>query len=201
MKALTNRKYYRKMSLDELIEQAQKDDFSAIEELIKRQQNSVYATFYYLDPRREDLLDLTQEALFKMSKGIKNLRNPKTFKSWLNQIISNLFYDVIRKKVKTPNIISTDTFFEDNLLDITMDIPCKKKEPSQTTLGNELNDVIKSSIHRLPEQFRLAIVLREMQGLSYEEIAEITNSSVGTVKSRIARARGKLQEYLKPYIA
>ena len=60
--------------------------------------------------------------------------------------------------------------------------------------------MIKEAIRDLPEQFRIAIILRELQGLSYEEIAEITNSSVGTVKSRIARARGKLQNGLKSYI-
>ena len=64
-----------------------------------------------------------------------------------------------------------------------------------------MNDVIEESVRKLPDSFRLAIVLREFQGLSYEEIASITNTSVGTVKSRIARARNKLQEYLKGYIA
>jgi len=63
-----------------------------------------------------------------------------------------------------------------------------------------LEKIIKEAILALPEQFRIAIVLRELQGLSYEEIAEATNSSVGTVKSRIARARGKLQDGLKTYI-
>ena len=64
----------------------------------------------------------------------------------------------------------------------------------------QLEKIIKKAILELPEQFRIAIVLRELQGLSYEEIAEATKSSVGTVKSRIARARGKLQEGLRAYI-
>ena len=63
-----------------------------------------------------------------------------------------------------------------------------------------LENIIKNEIQNLPEPFRIAILLREFQGLSYEEIAIATNSSIGTVKSRIARARGKLQEELKPYI-
>ena len=67
-------------------------------------------------------------------------------------------------------------------------------------MSTELEKIIKTEIQNLPEQFRIAIILRELQGLSYEEIAEATNSSIGTVKSRIARARGKLQEELKSYI-
>ena len=67
-------------------------------------------------------------------------------------------------------------------------------------MSAELEKIIKKAILELPEQFRIAIVLRELQGLSYEEIAEATKSSVGTVKSRIARARGKLQEGLRAYI-
>ena len=67
-------------------------------------------------------------------------------------------------------------------------------------LNDELDLVIKKSIDRLKEPFKMAIVMREIQGLSYDEIARATNSSIGTVKSRIARARCKLQEYIKPYI-
>jgi RNA polymerase sigma-70 factor (ECF subfamily) len=72
--------------------------------------------------------------------------------------------------------------------------------PSQKAIGNELDIVIKDSISRLAEPFKIAIVMRELQGLSYEQIADATKSNIGTVKSRIARARGKLKEYIKPYI-
>ena len=76
----------------------------------------------------------------------------------------------------------------------------KKKLPQENTLASELNNKIINAIHSLPEQFRIAIILREIQGLSYEEIAQITQASIGTIKSRIARARTKLQEILKPYL-
>ena len=67
-------------------------------------------------------------------------------------------------------------------------------------MTSELEKIIKKAILNLPNQFKIVIILRELQGLSYEEIAQVTHSSVGTVKSRIARARGKLQEDLKAYI-
>ena len=81
------------------------------------------------------------------------------------------------------------------------DVPCKECTPEESSLNTELNCIIERSIHKLPDSFKLAIVLREFQGLSYEEIAQITNTNVGTVKSRISRARTKLQEDLKAYIA
>ncbi len=181
---------------------AQQDDIDALEELVKRNQDSVYASFYYLSADCQDILDLTQEALLKMAKNIKNLKDPAKFKPWLNQIVTRLFYDHIRsinRKLKTVPIDKKKDDEQDRF-NVT-DIPCKKCTPEESSLNSELNCIIEKSIHKLPDSFRLAIVLREFQGLSYEEIADITNTNVGTVKSRIARARNKLQEDLKAYIA
>lgn len=200
---LFSKKQYKKFATEELVELAQKDNTEALEELIKRNQSAVYASFYYLSSECQDILDLTQEALLKMARNIKSLKEPKKFKSWLNQIVTNVFYDYIRKSNRAPQTIPIDKS-DDEKIDSCpkiIDLPCKSKNPEENTLGDELSDVIESSIHRLPSAFRLAIVLREFQGLSYEEIAEITKTNVGTVKSRIARARSKLQEDLKSYIA
>ncbi len=196
-----NRKKYKNFTTEELIEKAQSDDVCAVEELIKRYQNTVYASFYYLSKDCSDILDLTQEALVKMSKNIKNLREPKKFKSWLNQIVTNLFYDYLRRKNRSCQTVSIDNKTDENENCNVIELPARSNNPEEKTLHGELNDVIEESVRKLPDSFRLAIVLREFQGLSYEEIASITNTSVGTVKSRIARARNKLQEYLKGYIA
>lgn len=185
----------------DLIILAQNDDYDAIEELIKREQKNVYASFCYLGANKESLSDLTQEVLFRMSKNIKNLKNPKLFKSWLGQIITNLFYDELRKKQKFPDSISIDSYWandekdENTILHICDD----KLKPDERTIGKETSEIIQEMICRLPEHFRIVIILRELQGLSYEEIAKITQTNVGTVKSRISRARNKLQECLKPY--
>ena len=194
-------RYHKNLTRENLILLAQQDDYYALEELIKREQKNAYAMFYYYDPERQDLADLTQEALFRMAKNIKNLREPKKFQSWFNMIITHLFYDEIRKKQKKPPTISIDINpnEETNVINIA-EIRDKKKMPQETTLAGELNNKIIGAIHALAEPFRIAIVLRELQGLSYEEIAEITNTSVGTIKSRIARARTKLQENLRPYL-
>ena len=190
------------MNLYDLICSAQEDDYHAISEIIKREQKNIYASFCFLNAPKESICDLTQETLLRMAKNIKNLKNPQYFKSWLGQIISNLFYDELRKKQKHANAISIDSFWQDeNKEDYTLNICDTTSTPDQKTLNKELTEVIREMIGKLPEHFRLVIILREIQGLSYEEIANITQTSIGTVKSRISRARNKLQECLKPYLS
>ena len=119
----------------------------------------------------------------------------------LNTIITNLFYDELRKSARKPDSISIDEDdCENSTFNLLSLIPDKKCKPPEKCISNELEKIIREAIQKLPEPFRIAIVLRELQGLSYEEIALATKSSVGTVKSRIARARCKLQEGLKAYI-
>lgn len=200
------KKKYKSLNMTNLIELAQNNDNKAIEELVKRIQSSIYATIFYLDPKKENINDFTQEVLLRVVKNIKSLKNPKLFKSWLNQIITNMFYDDMRKKYREPNIISIDANNDEkdnNHINVSSPIQLEDYHPRplEHTLSLELNDLIKKSIHKLPDQFRLALVLREFQGLSYDEIAKLTNVNVGTVKSRISRARNKLQEYLKGYVA
>ena len=194
-----NKLQYKKMPLEELVVLSQQNDFKALEELIKREQKNVFAAFSYLSSTKENVSDLTQEALLRVAKNIHNLKNPKLFKSWLNQIVTNLFYDELRKNQRKAETVSLDDDTEDSS-PIKFQLLDKKCKPHEKCISSELEKIIKNAILGLPEQFRIAIILRELQGLSYEEIAKATHSSIGTVKSRIARARGKLQEDLKAYI-
>lgn len=189
---------YKKIPLEELILLSQKSDYKALEELIKREQKNIFATFSYLSKKRENIADLTQEALLRMARGLSNLKNPKTFKSWLNQIITNLFYDDLRKSTRRPETISIDNDRGES--HYHTQIPDTRSRPMEKIMSSELDRIIKEEIQTLPDHFRIAIILRELQGLSYEEIANATNTNVGTVKSRIARAREKLQDGLKHYM-
>lgn len=192
------------MNMTDLVIKCQEDDQIALEELIRRNEKVVYSTIYHLDPNRTDIADLAQEVLFRMARGIKKLRSPATFKFWLNQIITNLFYDELRRKTRRLATVSMDApYFDssDEEMSQTRDIQDVSQMPEETTLSGELDKVIKSAMENLPEQFRVVIVLRELQGLSYEEIADITKVNIGTVKSRLARARAKLQESIKPYLS
>jgi RNA polymerase sigma-70 factor (ECF subfamily) len=192
----------RGLSTEDLVELAQTGQMNALEELVSRYQRLVYVTLYQLAPDRNDIHDMTQEVLLRMCRSIKSLRNPKTFKYWLNRIITNLFYDELRKVPRQLKTISLDepVYTDEDDQSPARDIPDASEMPDKMALNSELDEKIQQAIQNLPEQFRTIIVLREIQGLSYEEIASLTETNIGTVKSRLARARLKLQEVLEPYL-
>src|SRR5574344_549827 len=105
---------YKKMSIEELVILSQQDDYKALEELIKKEQRNIFATFSYLCKKQENISDLSQEALLRMAKNIKSLKNPKTFRSWLNQIVTRLFYDELRKSTRRPQTVSIDGTYQEN---------------------------------------------------------------------------------------
>ncbi|MBI2996419.1 MAG: sigma-70 family RNA polymerase sigma factor [Candidatus Melainabacteria bacterium] len=187
---------------EELVIACQAGDRDAIECLVKKHQRSVTSLLYQLAPDWPDTSDLAQEVFIRVYRGIHSLRNPKTFKSWLNQIVVNLFYDELRRRPRRLPTISIDAPIESDNgeSDLIREIPDPSLKPDERSLVKELDQIVKKAMAGLPEQFRTAIVLRELQGLSYEEIAESIGCELGTVKSRIARARGRLQEILSPYL-
>ncbi len=186
----------------ELVVLSQQQDTHAFELLVRRYQRPVYNLIYQLAPDLNNTSDLAQEVFIRAWKSIHKLRNPRAFRSWLNQIATNLFYDELRRRPKHMNTISMDEGFESDDHDEgpTRDIADTSALPDECFQRQELIDAIHNAMEQLPETFRTAIVLRELQGLSYEEIAVLTQSEMGTVKSRIARARTKIQQLLTPYL-
>lgn len=180
---------YKKKSVKELVSLAQQDDPKAIEALVKSCQKDVYATLSYLVPNKSEVYDLTQNVLIKMVKSIKQLRSVEKFTPWLNRIISNVYYDELRKNKKFEDCLSLDKEECQEIKDL--------KTPVEKCINSELDKMVKESILNLPAHFKIAIILREFAGLSYQEIADITHAGLGTVKSRIARARAMLQLQLK----
>ena len=158
---------------------------------------------YQLAPEWRDLNDLSQEVFIRVYRGIHNLRNPKIFRSWLNQIVLNLFYDELRKRPRRVKTVSIDQSYEDDSgeSEFYKEIKDSKLKPDEIISNLETRDAIKAAMTQLPEQFRTAIVLRELQGLQYEEIAELLGCALGTVKSRIWRARERLQVILEPLLS
>lgn len=186
----------------DLILACQRREPLAFEELVKRHQRTVYTLLYQLAPDWTDTADLAQEVFIRVWRSVGNLRNPSSFRSWLAQIVTNLFYDELRKRPRRLPTVSMDETLsgEDGEEGPSRDIADSAPSPDETILRREVSDAIRQAMVKLPEQFRTAIVLREVEGLSYEEIAILTKTEMGTVKSRIARARSKLQELLKPYL-
>jgi RNA polymerase sigma-70 factor, ECF subfamily len=187
----------------EIVQLCQLGDKAAFQELVKRYQKNVFALLYQLAPEWRDLNDLSQEAFIRVYRGIHNLRNPKIFKSWLNQIVLNLFYDELRKRPRRLKTVSMDQTFEDDSgeSEFIREVKDNKLKPDEIIVNNETKAAIKTAMSQLPEQFRTAIVLRELQGLQYEEIAEMLGCALGTVKSRIWRARERLQDLLEPLLS
>lgn len=184
---------YKKRDIQTLVILSRSGDTIALEELIHRVQKDIFVMFSYLTNKRHDVADLTQDALVRMAKKIQSLKNPSCFKSWLNQIVSNVFYDYVKRHARD-NCVELNN---DKLLEIKDKIGC---EPGEKCLFSEMEKLIKAALLSLPENLRIVILLREYEGLSYEDIAKITNTALGTVKSRIARARFKLQQELKEFI-
>lgn len=187
------------MSDAELVTKCQQGDRIALESLVKRYQKIVFSMLYQLAPDWNDLADLAQEVFIRVYRHIGSLRNPKTFRAWLNQITINLFYDELRKRPRKVATVSLDRGVDEDD-EIVREFPDLSQGPDEIVLNQELAGFIRQAMDELPEQFRVVIVLRELQGLSYEEIAESLGCELGTVKSRIARARARLQVMLKNYV-
>ena len=171
---------YKKEEFKMLVDMSKNGDIKALEEIIKRIQKDVYVLFSYLTHQRQDISDLTQDALLKIAKNIKNLKNAENFKSWLNQIVTNTFYDYIRQNKQDKNVENN----ENKLLNLKEKAGC---EPGEKCLYSELDKIVKAALLDLPEKLRIVIILREYEGLSYDDISKITNTTLGTVKSRISR--------------
>ncbi|MEY3870051.1 MAG: hypothetical protein RLZZ338_3942 [Cyanobacteriota bacterium] len=175
-------------------------DRAAFTELLRRYQSHVERVLYHLAPDWQDRADLAQEVWIRVYKHIRNLQEPAKFQSWLGRITTNLFYDELRKRKRVKNVISLDVprAFEDGEMD--WEIAADSPGPEEALTTQEFYDQLRAAIADLPEIFRTTIVLREIDGLAYEDIAKITGVSLGTVKSRIARARQRLQSQLKNYM-
>src|SRR4028118_693451 len=192
-----------KLSNYDLISRCQaglRPERAAFAELLRRYQSHVDKVLYHLAPDWQDRADLAQEVWIRVYRNIKRLNEPVKFRGWLSRIATNLFYDELRKRkrVRTPLSLDVPRALEDGEVD--WEIPADSPGPDEDLTTREFYEQLRSAIADLPEVFRTTIVLREIQGLAYEEIAEMTGVSLGTVKSRIARARQRLQLELQKYL-
>ncbi len=173
---------------------------NAFAELLRRYQSHVDKVLYHLAPDWQDRADLAQEVWIRVYRNIKRLNDPIKFRGWLSRIATNLFYDELRKRKRVRDPLSLDAprSMEDGEMD--WEIPTDEPGPEENLTTTEFYEQLRQAIADLPEVFRTTIVLREIEGMAYEEIAEITGVSLGTVKSRIARARQRLQSQLQNYL-
>ena len=183
-----------------LCQKGSQPDRGAFTELLNRYQSHVDRVLYHLAPDWQDRADLAQEVWIRVYRNVKRLNEPVKFRGWLSRIATNLFYDELRKRKRVRHPMSLDAPRRVDDGEIEWDIISDYPSPDDNLATREFYDRLQAAIAGLPEAFRVAIVLREIEGLAYEEIAEMTEVSLGTVKSRIARARAKLQTVLQKYI-
>lgn len=178
-----------------------KPDKAAFAELMRRYQSHVDRLLYRLAPDWPDRADLAQEVWIRVYRNLRRLKEPAKFKSWVGRITTNLFYDELRKRKRHEISVSLDAPRRlENNGQVEWDIASEGPSPVDSMMSREFHDCLKSAIANLPQAFRNTIILREIKGLAYEEIAEQMGVSLGTVKSRIARARNRLQSDLKGYM-
>ncbi|BCX11703.1 MAG: RNA polymerase sigma factor RpoE [Thermosynechococcus sp.] len=192
-----------KLTAQELVVRCQAGrtpDRAAFTELLRRYQSHVERVIYHLAPDWDDRADLVQEVWIRVYRNIHKLQDASKFRGWLSRIATNLFYDELRKRKRHQPPLSLDAPLKTQEGEMNWELAASDASPDDRLRTDEFYDQLRRAIANLPETFRTTIVLREIEGLSYEEIAQITGVSLGTVKSRIARARQRLQLELQPHL-
>jgi len=182
----------------ELIISHKAGDETAFPELVQRYEARVYNHCVRMINDREESADLTQEVFLKVFRNIGNYEHTYSFYTWLYRITVNCCIDYIRKRKRQAQSISlsfntsdeSDSGKEQDIPDVTF-------TPERFIRDKETSRILKKAIGQLSEKMRAIILLKEIEGFSYEEIADILNCSRGTVKSRLFRARERLRELLE----
>lgn len=177
-----------------LINQAQKGDIQAYNTLVLHYQDAVYNVAYRIMGEPGTAADATQEAFISAYKAIRRFRGGN-FKSWLMRIVTNACYDELRRRKRRPQS-SLDQIVED-----FESTPLLLNEddlgPEELQQQSELMVAIQHCLDELPDEQRMATILSDVEGYDYNEIANIMSTSLGTVKSRLSRARSKLRDCLQ----
>lgn len=168
-------------------------DPNALRELFDRYHKKVYRVAYGMVRHREDALDIVQEVFIKLYRSIKGFKGESRLSTYLYRMTVNTSIDHIRKMGR-PGVSSLE---EEEGFQPPED---GEKRPDRIFLYKELEGKVNEALARIPPDQRTAIVLREVEGLSYDEMAETMKCSVGTVMSRLHYGRKKLQELLKGYL-
>jgi RNA polymerase sigma-70 factor (ECF subfamily) len=175
------------------IEKAQKGSISAFNQLVMAYQGTAFNVAYRVTGDRETAADACQDAFLKAYKAIKQYRGG-SFKSWLMRIVTNTCYDQIRYKSRRPATSLED--MTENPRSERVKLVNGSERPEERVMRGELSDLIQIGINQLPEDQRLVLVLSDVQGFSYQEIAEVVDQPLGTVKSRLSRGRRRLRGFL-----
>ncbi|MFQ5650100.1 MAG: RNA polymerase sigma factor [bacterium] len=184
-----------KSTSSDLIKKAIDGDEAAYKQLLESYRGAIFNLLYKMVRNKEETEDLVQEAFMKAFNALPSFNEDYAFSTWLYKIaINNCIDHMRRKKLKTYSI-NKPVQSKDGELD--REFPDTSMSPDKHVLSEERTQLIETAIDELPENYKIAIILRHTQEKSYEEIAEILNIPLGTVKARIFRAREMLKKKLK----
>lgn len=181
----------------DLVLRAQRDDLGAFEELVVLYQDKIFSQCYRLTGSYSDAQDLAQEVFIRAYKGMKSFRNEADLGTWLHRIAVNQFLNS-RRRGQDAVPISLDEPVSTDEGEMLRQVAAAGEDPLEIMERQEMREMVKAGLNRLPPEFRAVLVLREFEGYSYEEIADLLGCSLGTVKSRLNRARQALRRLLEP---
>lgn len=190
-------KNYHKLNDEEIVKQSLDNNPKAIKELLLRVQKSSEKYLHNMNPYFYAKFDLIQEILLKVIKNIKYLKNPKNLNKWSKKIISNTYYDYIKKQKRINQNLIYGLITSEDKIPMPED---ENQRPYKKVYNKDLKEKIQKAIMKLQKSHRLIVLLRDYEGFSYQKIADLLKLNTGTVKSRLARARNKLQKELRNYL-
>ena len=174
----------------ELIARLQKRDEAAFEELIRQYEKKVYTLCFRMCGNSEDAEEAAQDAFLALWRGIDRFRQESSLSTWIYRLATNACIDTLRRRKKQSGSVSLDD--EELFVDAVDTSP----QPQETVEHRETQKLLQEGLSALPEEYRTVLILREIEGLSYTEIAESASIELGTVKSRISRGRSLLRNFL-----
>lgn len=175
-----------------LIQKSQQGDMDAFEQLLLQYEKKVYTIAYKYMGNHEDASDLAQEALIRAYQSIGSFRGEASFGTWLGRITANRCLDELRRR-KRLQVTSLDDEVELEEGSVQRELAAPEDTPEEHAVRQETVQYVQSMLNTMREEYRMVLVLRELEGYSYEEIAQQLSCSLGTVKSRISRARNYLK--------
>jgi RNA polymerase sigma-70 factor, ECF subfamily len=181
-----------------LIQEAMQGDLNAFNRLVLEYQDLVFNQAYRTMGEHELAEDATQEAFISAFRNLRSYRGG-SFKAWLLRIVTNACYDELRRQKRRPTTPLEPLDNDEEEVESPHWLADPGESPEESAERSELNDAIQHCLQSLPEEFRSVVILVDVQGMDYTEAADAVRKPLGTVKSRLARARLKLRDCLQGY--
>ena len=181
------------MTEQELVHSAQKGDTSAFGQLVEAHQSKIYSLCYRMTGNAEDAADLTQEVFLSAWRSLSRFQEQSSFGTWIYRMATNASIDFLRREKRRQVLSMT---MEEDSEERQAQVPDERYSPHRLLEQKEARQAVADALAALSPEHRQVLVLREMEGLSYQEIGQLLGLEEGTVKSRIARARLALRDFL-----